>query len=412
MTPFSQFYRAAGLIAIATAMTAAAPMQGKRWTPAWGSSQMRIDGPNADKLAKAGPATIRQIVHLTASGKTLRLRLSNIAGATPLKIGAATIGLATPGRSDVSTILPVRFDGATDMIVPPGAELYSDPVTLPVETGRDVAVSLYFPEAVTTPTGHSGARSKTFLIAGDATARTALPDAQVIGGWWALSDIEVRDAVQKQTVVTIGDSITDGYGITDDSNTRWPDDLARRLAASPATRSFSVVNAGIGGNRVLLDRLGPNLMARFDRDVIARPGVTHAILLEGVNDLGVMTREQPVDAATHQAMVKRITQAYRQLAERAHAHGIKLIVGTITPFQGNDYYHPGPESEADRQAINRFIRTAGIFDGVVDFDRVVRDPAKPDRLLPAYDTGDHLHPSMAGYRAMADAIPLSLFTRR
>ncbi|WP_322963629.1 SGNH/GDSL hydrolase family protein [Sphingomonas fuzhouensis] len=412
MTPFSQMHRAAGLIALTLAMTAAAPMQGARWTPAWGSSQMRIEGANAEKLTKAGPATIRQIVHLTASGKTLRLRLSNVAGTTPLTIGAASIGLATPGRSDVSRLVPVRFDGAADVIVPPGAELYSDPIALPVEAGRDVAVSLYFPEAVNTPTGHSGARSKTFLTTGDATARPTLADAQVIGGWWSLSDIEVRDAVQKQTIVTIGDSITDGYGITDDSNSRWPDDLARRLAASPTTRTFSVVNAGIGGNRVLLDGLGPNLMARFDRDVIARPGVTHAILLEGVNDLGVLTREHPVDAATHQAMVRRITYAYRQLAERAHEHGIKLIVGTITPFQGNDYYHPGPETEADRQAINRFIRTAGIFDGVVDFDQAVRDPAKPDRLLPAYDSGDHLHPSMAGYRVMAAAIPLSLFTRR
>ena len=395
----------------ATAVMIATGVQARdtRWTPAWGSSQVRIEGANADRVAKAGPVTIRQIVHLTASGRVLRLRLSNVAGTTPLHIGAASIGLAAPGRSDVATPLAVTFDGAGEVVVPPGAELYSDAIALPVAAGGDVAVSLYFPDPVTTPTGHTGARSTTFLIAGDATARPALPDAQTIGGWWALSDVEIRDAVQTATIVTIGDSITDGYGIKDDSNTRWPDDLAQRLAASPATRRFSVVNAGIGGNRMLLDGIGPNLMARFDRDVIARPGVSHAILLEGVNDLGVLTREHPVDAATHQAMVRRITGAYRQLAERAHAHGIRLIVGTITPFQGNDYYHPGPETEADRQAINRFIRTSGLFDGVIDFDRAVRDPARPDRLLPAYDSGDHLHPSMAGYRAMAEAVPLSLF---
>ena len=163
---------------------------------------------------------------------------------------------------------------------------------------------------------------------------------------------------------------------------------------------------------MLLDGLGPNLMARFDRDVIARAGVTHVILLEGVNDLGVLTREHPADAATHQAMVAQIIMAYRQLAERAHAHGIRLIGGTITPFQGNAYYHPGPETEADRQAINRFIRTSGVFDGVIDFDQAVRDPARPDHLLPAYDSGDHLHPSMAGYQAMAVAIPLSLFAAK
>lgn len=404
-------HRLTGLLALPLLVAAPALAREVRWTPAWGSAQMRVDGANADKLAKTGPATIRQFVHLTATGQVLRLRLSNLTGTTPLHIGAASIGLATPGRPDVAVPLPVRFDGRADVILPPGAELYSDPIALPVQTGSDVAVSLYFADTVTTPTGHSAARGTTFLIAGDATARTTLPEAQAIGGWWSLSDVEVQDAVQRRTIVTIGDSITDGYGIADNSNRRWPDDLARRLAASPATRGFSVVNTGIGGNRVLLDGLGPNLMARFDRDVISRPGVSHVILLEGVNDLGVLTREHPVDAATHQAMVRQIIAAYRQLVERAHAHGIRLIIGTITPFQGNDYYHPGPETEADRQAINRFIRTADIFDGVVDFDRVVRDPARPDHLLPAYDSGDHLHPSMAGYQAMAEAVPLSLFTK-
>ncbi|MCT8000450.1 SGNH/GDSL hydrolase family protein [Sphingomonas sanguinis] len=407
------FHRAAGrltgLIALSLTLAAAAPAREVRWTPGWGSSQMRLDGPNVEKLARTGPATIRQIVRLTADGRTVRLRLSNIAGQVPMTIGAATIGLAQPGQSRVAAPQPVLFDGARDAVVPPGAEIYSDPIALPVARGADVAVSLYFPQAVTTPTGHSGARSTTYLVAGDATGRESLPEAQKIGGWWSLSDIEVRDAAQTATIVTIGDSITDGYGIVDDSNTRWPDELAKRLAASPATRGFSIVNAGIGGNRVLLDGLGPSLMARFDRDVIARPGVTHALVLEGVNDLGVLTREHPVDAATHQAIVRQISFAYRQLAERAHAHGIRLIVGTITPFQGNDYYHPGPETEADRQAINRFIRTSGLFDGVVDFDKALADPAQPARLLPAYDCGDHLHPSAAGYRVMAQAVPLALF---
>ncbi len=403
--------RLTGMIALGLSLAAAAPSREARWTPAWGASQMRLDGPNAEKVAKAGAATIRQIVHLTADGATIRLRLSNLTGQTPLNIGAVTIGMAQPGISAVTALQPVLFAGERDAVVPPGAEIFSDPIALPVARGRDVAVSLYFPQAFTAPTGHSGARSTTFLVSGDATDRAALPDAQKIGGWWGLSDIEVRDAAQTATIVTIGDSITDGYGIVDDSNTRWPDELAKRLAAAPATRGYSVVNAGIGGNRVLLDGLGPSLMTRFDRDVVARPGVTHALLLEGVNDLGVLTREQPVDAATHRAIVRQITFAYRQLAERAHEHGIRLIVGTITPFQGNGYYHPGPETEADRQAINRFIRTSGLFDGVVDFDKALADPAQPARLLPAYDSGDHLHPSAAGYRVMAAAVPLALFGR-
>src|SRR6185437_3019857 len=192
----------------------------------------------------------------------------------------------------------------------------------------------------------------------------------------------------------------------------WPDDLARRLEGSASTRNLSVLNAGIGGNRLLLDSLGPNALARFDRDVLAQPGVRYLIVLEGVNDLGTATRLAPISAAQHTLLVHRIIAAYEQIVLRAHAHGITVIGGTITPYQGSNYYHPGPASEADRQAINAWIRQPGHFDALVDFDRAVRDPGHPDRMLPAYDSGDHLHPSPAGYRAMAAAIPLDLFAGR
>ncbi len=211
------------------------------------------------------------------------------------------------------------------------------------------------------------------------------------------------------SVVAIGDSITDGYGVLPERNTRWTDVFAARLRATPATRRIGVVNAGIGGNRVLLDGLGPNLLARFDRDVIARSGVRWAIVLAGVNDIGVLTRDAPATPARHAALVAQVTAGYRQIVARAHAHGIRVIGGTVTPFGGNGYYHPGPASEADRQAINAFIRGSGLFDAVVDFDRLLRDPSQPDRLNPAYDSGDHLHPSEAGYRAMGEAVPLTLF---
>jgi lysophospholipase L1-like esterase len=209
--------------------------------------------------------------------------------------------------------------------------------------------------------------------------------------------------------VTLGDSITDGHGATTNGNDRWPDQLAKRLQAEPRTVNLAVLNAGIGGNRVLLDSLGPNALARFDHDVLAPAGVGYMIVLEGVNDLGMFTRESDRPAAEHEAMVLSIIAAYEQMVTRAHAHGIKAIGATILPFVGSEFYHPGAATEADRQAINQWIRTPGHFDAVVDFDMVTRDPAHPDRMLPAFDSGDHLHPSGAGYAAMANAIPLSQF---
>ncbi|WP_419810049.1 GDSL-type esterase/lipase family protein [Sphingomonas sp.] len=399
------------LVAVALAGTATGAIaRAAQWVPAWGAAQMRSEGADADRLASAGPSTIRQIVHLAAGGRILRVRLSNVASDTPLHIGAVSLARGAAGRAAVTDLRPLTFDGATSVVIPAGAEIYADPVTMVrVAPGDDIAISLYLPDSVPHRTGHPGARATAFLASGDVTGAADLPAAQRIGGWWSLADVEVDGGPQSGAIVAIGDSITDGYGVRDDGNARWPDLLARRLATDPATRTLSVVNAGIGGNRVLLDGVGPSLLARFDRDVIARAAVRYAIVLEGVNDLGTLTRDQPATPAQHSALVAAIIAAYRQVVVRAHAHGVRVIGGTIMPFVGNDYYHAGPDSESDRQAINTFIRSAGAFDGVVDFDRALRDPAHPDRLLAAYDSGDHLHPSEAGYRAMADAIPLSLF---
>ncbi|PVE60356.1 hypothetical protein DC429_07140 [Arthrobacter sp. TPD3018] len=393
-------------------MAAAGWAQGSHWVPAWGSAQMVAAQAEADKLAALGPVTVRQTVHLSGGGTMVRVRLSNIAGTAPLRIDAAALGKGAPASAIVTGNTPLTFSGTRAVTIPAGAEVYSDPLPLATKAGDDLTISLSFPDVPATRTGHPGARATTFAARGDQTAAASLIDPQTVGGWWSLADVEVSGGSTTGTIVAIGDSITDGRGVRDDANTRWPDELARRLSANRATAGLSVVNAGIGGNRILLDGAGPNLLARFDRDVIARPNVRAAIVLEGVNDLGTLTRDRPVDAVTHRAMVTAITAAYRQIAARAHAHGIRLIGGTITPLVGNANYHAGPETEADRQAINRFIRTSGTFDAVVDFDAAVRDPAHPDRLLPPYDTGDHLHPNEAGYRAMAQAIPLSFLTER
>ena len=383
---------------------------GETWIASWGSSQMIAEGDNALPADQAAAVTLRQILRLSAGGDRVRIRLSNAFGTRPLAIGSARIAQTTaPATPQVVGGMALTFAGQTGAVIPAGAELYSDPVAMPVAPGADLAVSLYLPDAAVPQTGHPGARAFSYTLAGDHVADPGFVGAKQTTHWYALADIEVSGATNIGTIVAIGDSITDGYGVKPNHNTRWTDIFAERLRGDPATRGIGVVNAGIGGNRILLDGLGPNLMARFDRDVVVRSGVRWAILLEGVNDLGVLTREAPATPAQHAAIVAQITGAYAQLVARAHAHGIKIIGSTITPFGGNDYYHPGPATEADRRAINAFIRTSGLFDAVIDFDRVIRDPAHPERLATAYDSGDHLHPSETGYRKMGEAVPLALF---
>lgn len=380
------------------------------WISSWGSAQMIADGGNALPADRAQAITLRQIVRLSAGGDRVRVRLSNAFGTRPLAIGAGHVGLAVAvGTPQTDAGLALAFAGRRDTVIAPGAERYSDPIAMPVAAGARVAISLYLPAAAAPQTGHPGARATSFTRAGNHVADPNLVGAVPVTHWYALADVEVAGRTNAGTIVAIGDSITDGYGVAPDRDTRWTDVLAARLRGSAATRGIGVVNAGIGGNRILLDGLGPNLLARFDRDVVARSGVRWAIVLEGVNDLGVLTREAPATPAQHAAIVAQVAAGYRDIVARAHAHGIKVIGGTVMPFGGNDYYHPGADTEADRQAINAFIRGAGVFDAVVDFDRIMRDPTRKDRLAPAYDSGDHLHPSEAGYRAMGEAVPLTLF---
>ncbi len=380
------------------------------WIASWGSAQMIADGGNALPADRAQAITLRQVVRLSAGGDRLRVRLSNTFGTRPLAIGAGYVGLATTaGTPQVASGVALTFAGRPDAVIAPGAEIYADPVAMPVAAGARLAISLYLPDAAAPQTGHPGSRATSFTLPGNHVADPSLRGATPVTHWYALADVEVAGAANTGTIIAIGDSITDGYGVAPDRDTRWTDVLATRLRSTAATRGIGVVNAGIGGNRMLLDGLGPNLLARFDRDVVARSGVRWAIVLEGVNDLGVLTREAPATPAQHAAIVAQITAGYREIVAHAHAHGINVIGGTVMPFGGNDYYHPGPATEADRQAINAFIRSAGVFDAVVDFDRILRDPTHPERMAPAYDSGDHLHPSEAGYRVMGNAVPLALF---
>ncbi len=297
------------------------------------------------------------------------------------------------------------------MTVPAGAEYISDPVDYPVAPLSNLAITLHLDAPPARQTGHPGSRATSYLAHGDLVSAPDLPDARKVDHWYLLGEVDVVAPPGVASIVALGDSITDGHASTTNGNDRWPDALARRLQAALGPRALGVLNQGIGGNHLLTDGLGPNVLARFDRDVLAQAGVRYVIVLEGVNDLGALARASNVTPADHASLLLRLEGAYEQIVVRAHAQGIKVIGATILPYVGSDYYNPSPSDEADRQALNQWIRAPGHFDAIVDLDKVMRDPGHPERLLPAYDCGDHLHPSPAGYRAMADAIPLSLFTR-
>jgi lysophospholipase L1-like esterase len=338
------------------------------------------------------------------------LHLSNAFGERSLKLRSVYAAVSkTVKGGEVSPALQheVDFSKQTAVEIPAGAEYLSDVVPVEVPPFADVAITFVVESAPAVVTSHPGARATTYVATGEHSLDENLPQPETVQHWYFLAGVEVLQPTPRGSVVILGDSITDGHGATDDANDRWPDVLARRLEGT----GLSVVNAGIGGNRVLQDGSGPNALARLDRDVMAVPQVRFLIVFEGVNDLGTLDRLADQPAAAHDALVASLEAAYTQIATRAHAHGIKVYGATVTPYVGSSYYHPDARAEKDRQTLNQWIRLSRMFDGVIDFDQTVRDPAHPDRLLDAADSGDHLHPGPRGYKMMGEAVPLSLFTR-
>lgn len=382
------------------------------WVGTWATSQMLAEGASALGPDDLRDATLRQIVHLSIGGTQVRVHLSNAFGTTPLHLTSVHIARPlsiTSPKIDPATDDALLFSGKNDVTIPANAEYVSDPLDYPVTALSDVAVSIHFDVPPARQTGHPGSRATSYLVHGDSASAPDLPGAKQMDHWFQLAAIDVAGAHGTASIVAFGDSITDGHGATTNGNDRWPDALARRLQATSGFRTVGVLNEGIGGNRLLTDGTGPNALSRFDRDVLAQVGARYVIVLEGVNDLGGLARTHEVTPDEHSGLVARILAAYEQIVTRAHSHGLQVIGATILPYVGSTYYHPSPVSEADRQQVNDWIRTKGHFDAVVDWDQVTRDPQHTDRLLPAYDSGDHLHPSPAGYAAMAQAIPLTLF---
>ncbi|HEY1576355.1 MAG TPA: SGNH/GDSL hydrolase family protein [Terracidiphilus sp.] len=409
------------LVALATNLAVAAAFsqptnlaQSAKWVASWGTSQQIPEPSNVLPADDMTDATVRQVFHLSIGGLALRVHLSNVFGTEALRIASVHIAHpVAPGSSsiDAATDRPLTFSGSSEAMILPGAELVSDPIQYPIAPLSDLAVTFYLQSAPARETSHPGSRATSYYVHGNLVSAASLPEAKHVDHWYQISEIDVQAPPDAAAIVALGDSITDGHGATTNGNDRWTDILAARLESSPATHNIGVSNQGIGGNHLLTDGLGPNALARFDRDVLAPAGVHWVVVFEGVNDLGGLARNGEVPAARHSALVARVIEAYQQIIARAHAHDLLVFGATITPCVGSDYYHPGPLSESDRQTVNQWIRAAGNFDAVIDFDAVIRDPQHPDRLLPAYDCGDHLHPSPAGYKAMADSIPLSLFTR-
>jgi lysophospholipase L1-like esterase len=352
--------------------------------------------------------TLRQIVHTSIGGNRARVVLTNTFGTTPLTIGAAHIAR----RDTTSAIVPasdraLTFSGRPTITIPPFAMVYSDPVDLNVPALTDLAIDLYLPGDTNTSsplTMHNGAFQTNYVSqTGNHAGMAALPVVATTPSWFLVSRVEVMAPETVGAVVTFGDSITDGTRSTPDTNHRWTDYLAARLNTQPGGAQTAVLNAGIAGNRVLSEgafNVGINALARFERNALDQPGVTHIVVLEGINDIG-QARQNPTPTA------EDVIAGHKQIIERAHTRGLKVYGATLTPFEGAAYFTK--EGEAKRQAVNQWIRTSHAYDAVIDFDVATRDAASPTKFLPQYDSGDHLHPNDAGYQAMANAVDLALF---
>jgi len=344
------------------------------------------------------------IAHTSIGGRRVRIQLSNAFGSTPLMIGAAHIAL----RDTDAGIVPASdrallFGGKASCWIPAGATEISDAVNLDVPAASDLAVSVFIPEAATADTMHAVGLHTTYISKqGDSTAALAIADATTAQSFYFLTNVDVVAPADAAAIVAFGDSITDGAASTPNADHSWPTFLARRLAANGGAY-IAVLNQGISGNRVLRDGAGISALARFDRDVLVQPGVKWLMILEGINDIGLNSSADPVSSDD-------LIAALKQLIERAHEHGIKVIGGTLTPFEGARYYTDA--GETIRGAVNQWIRSGGAFDAVVDFDAATRDLQNPKAIRQGFNDGDHLHPNDAGYQAMADTIDLSIFGLR
>ena len=406
-----------GCIAFNTLSLAQGPVTNGHWVSVWGIADYTpfkfIPLPAEPDLSNV---TIRMNVRSSIGGHRLRIRLSNEYGTAPMMIGAAHLALAGAGsKIEPGTDRTLTFGGSANVIIPAGAPIISDPVELPVKPLTEISISIYLPKSAPVSTFHRSSNRDTYVAGpGDQTSQTELADAKAKSAWYFLSSVDMWEPNATTATVALGDSITEG------SNTRiayadYPDQLAERLAKGKNDPSIAVINEGIAGNRILHNAAGDSALTRFDKDVLSHPGVSNLIVLEGINDIGFPRSKMgnmpknpnfnPPDFASELVSADEIIAGLKQIIVRAHEHGIKVLGATMMPFQGSPAYDA--DGEAIRQAVNKWIRAANAFDHVIDFDAVVRDPDHPVRLRSGFDSGDHIHPNPAGYKAMADSIKVS-----
>ena len=400
------------LIAILASFPIALPLAAKQpvlpdhWVGTWASAPTALE--NKEGFGNQD-MTLREIVHVSLGGPLTRVVLTNEFGTEPLRIGGVHLANAAKGNAiSLMSANALTFGGRPNVTIPAGALAVSDPVALSLVPLSDVTVSILVPaQTISKVSGHSFADQASYVAPGDEIGKASLTGATTIHSWPFLKGIEIKVSGQHSAIVCFGDSITDGALSMEGANARWPDVLAKRLHDNGKTNKLSVLNEGIGGNRILREGYGPAALARFDRDVLALAGANYLILLEGINDIGnAFGPKGPGYPLTADDLIV----AYKQLAERAHTHGIKVFGATLTPYGGAGY--SAPQGEAVRKAFNEWIRSNKDLDGVIDFDQATRDPSNPEVFATSADSGDHLHPKDAGYKSMGDAIDLSLFSTR
>jgi lysophospholipase L1-like esterase len=393
------------LLALSAAGSAQSPEK-PQWVGTWAASPMLALG--GFTVHPFAATTLREIVHVSNGGDQIRIRFTNEFGTDPLTISDAHVALSAGGAATKDgTDHAVTFGGATSVRIAQGAAIFSDPVTLTVPALSNLAISFYLPNQVMrAETYHAYADQENFLADGDVAGASSLPQPTTITSWYFVDGVDVPAVNGSRAIVTLGDSITDGAHSTLNANLRWPNVLDNRLKQEHGMENISVLDEGIGGNRVLNETAGPSALSRLDRDVLAQDGVKYLIVLESINDIGRLAH---LTAPEDDINAQQLEFALKQIVDAAHEHGIKAIGATLTPYGGAAYY--SEKGEQVREAVNDWIRSSGTFDGVVDFDQITRDPQKPTWFNPAYDSGDHLHPGDEGYKAMGAGIDLKLFAK-